>query len=286
MMILRVHLVILMLFPFFIQGTTIDITPISIPESVKETLSKLTYEIDGYGNIRVKVSNEKDISHLVQLKHAALNDFKQHGLYVHLPIHLGGIGSKLESIGFDLYQIDREKKEISYLFRNERAIPFLDSAFVTASIFIVRINKDGQRELLVIDEYDKKDLTVPAGSVEPGELAIDGIIREVEEEVGMVLSPDRIKLYSIRNRSFKDAKKNHVDFNYYAEVPFDTPVTVDNHEVLNYSWIPVGNIVNNSAKEFGKVFSSPYSEVIKSKNILGIQTKDANHQVVKLRNFS
>ena len=77
-----------------------------------------------------------------------------------------------------------------------------------------------------------------------------------------------------------------MDFNYYVEVPFDTLVKVDNHEVLNYTWTPVENIVNNSAKKFGKVFSSLYSDLIKSKNILGIQTKDANHQVVKLRDFS
>jgi 8-oxo-dGTP pyrophosphatase MutT (NUDIX family) len=222
---------------------------------------------------------------VTQVKQLATEDFKNRGIYITIPLIKGILATEIQKAGFELYALNREQETLTFLFRNGRAIPFLDTAFVTASIFITRMNKDGIQELLCINEYDKKDLTVPAGSIEAGELAIEGVMREVEEEIGIKLSPSDIKLYSIRNRTFKETGKNHVDFNYCVSVPYDTVVTVDEKEVLSYAWIPVAKIIDNTASAFDKVFSKLYADVIHSKiSAPGVVTNVSPiHNVVKVR---
>jgi 8-oxo-dGTP pyrophosphatase MutT (NUDIX family) len=275
------------LYSFFLfqaHSTTIDILKQEIPKVLHDELKDLSYTLDPYGNISIDIRDEAQIQKLRAVKHIAAETFQNKGVYVRLPLAKASLSDQIEGAGYELYQLDRHRKEITFLYRNGRAIPFVDTAFVTASIFIVRIDEEGNKQLLVINEYDKKDLTVPAGHVEGGELAINAVLRETKEEVGLDLNPADVRLYSVRNRTFKDTGRNHVDFNFFTIVPFDSVIKIDGKEVLSYIWVPLSEDALKSTNAFEKNFSSLYSDVINSTSEVGfIHMLNEAHCVVKLK---
>jgi 8-oxo-dGTP diphosphatase len=64
-------------------------------------------------------------------------------------------------------------------------------------VYIVRCSSDGQREVLLGTKgtgIGKGNLVAPGGKLEQGETAREAAAREVEEEVGLSLSPDDLAL--------------------------------------------------------------------------------------------
>ena len=266
------------------NSATISILQKEVPKGLQNALGDLSYNLDAYGNLSIEIKHKEQLHKLDNIKQVAETDFQNRGIYIRLPLTNASLGAEIERKGFELYQLDRSKKEITFLFRNGRAIPYVDTAFVTASIFIIRIDSQGNKQLLVIDEEDKKDLTVPAGCVDGGELALTAAIRETKEEIGLDLKPSDIKLYSIRNRTFKETNRNHVDFNFVTIVPFDSKINVDGKEVLNYTWIPLSEDALKTTKAFGKSLSPLYVDAIISCDDVGlIHMLNDTHFVVKLK---
>lgn len=99
------------------------------------------------------------------------------------------------------------------------------------------------------------------------------------------MAKNDVSLYSIRNRTFKESQKNHVDFNYYVDIPYDTTVTIDNREVIGYAWVPLSDITNKSVKKFEKSFSALYADLIIQEDFVGKITLLTNtHNLMKIKN--
>ncbi len=92
---------------------------------------------DTYENIRVcissKIDMEKFIPYIRVVKLEMERSYKKRGIYVHISIFEEKLGQELEGEGFKLYQLDRDKKTLIYLFSNNRAIPYIDTVFLTSS---------------------------------------------------------------------------------------------------------------------------------------------------------
>ena len=108
------------------------------------------------------------------------------------------------------------------------------------TVFIVRKNPDNdEKEWLVINEYDKADLTVVGGCVYDMELISEAEVRECEEEVGSKLKEKNLRLIRVSNIKIKAQNKNFIDFLFYVEVDFETAVSIDQKVVMNYKWVPL-----------------------------------------------
>ncbi|CAN5463281.1 hypothetical protein BH10PLA1_BH10PLA1_09050 [soil metagenome] len=81
-------------------------------------------------------------------------------------------------------------------------------------VMYVTRRRDGRDELLVFEHRDHPTagLQVPAGTVEPGEAAIDAARRELMEESGLVDLPlrGRIDVYEWLNPATRNLHRRHV----------------------------------------------------------------------------
>lgn len=254
-----------------LNTTTIDIADAPMPKELQDLLddsqyfkylkngnygmlSQSVWFTDPYHNLRLVLSDsalsqDDSTLRLIQQEIVAIVNlikslWTHHGCYVHFSHYkIHTVEQKILTEDFEPYDWDRNAKEMSYLFKNGRDIPHLDSAFITASIFIVRKNLCNLYELLIINENEKKDLTVPAGHINGGELSYQGLIREVIEEIGLKIEEHDLKLFHLRNGTgLGNGSQNHVDFTFYAKVPYETIIEVDGKEVSNFMWVPLNEI--------------------------------------------
>lgn len=103
--------------------------------------------------------------------------------------------------------------------------------------------RDGQRCVLLGEKQrglgDGK-VVAPGGKLEPGETALDAMVRELQEETGIELAPENLREVAIVNYTFPTqpslSQRSHV---FVAdEVPGDP---VDSDELRNW-WCPVNDV--------------------------------------------
>lgn len=259
-----------------IQGrTTIDIVPEPMPEVLKERLTASAYlemltdkesknscwYLDGYRNLKIRIAGEslssvEDAelikSEILQIKEILSNSWFMHGLYVYFPENKAHLIDSLLRNDFEREEWIHERKELGYIFRNGRGIPLLNSAFLTASVIVIRRDPEtNQRDVLFVNEPEKQHLTFPAGHVDRGELVISGALREINEETGLELNAEDLQLFQVRNETGLgvNGDKNHVDFTYYVEIPYETPIKVDGREVIGFAWVPLSTVSDFALNE-------------------------------------
>lgn len=77
----------------------------------------------------------------------------------------------------------------------------------------------------------------PGGHIEPGETIIDGIKREIEEEVGLTVEPVGILAWgeTIDNKNFH--RPSHFVYFHVHFKALSNEVTLDNFELQEYKWV-------------------------------------------------
>ncbi|MDP4009512.1 MAG: NUDIX domain-containing protein [Candidatus Shapirobacteria bacterium] len=77
----------------------------------------------------------------------------------------------------------------------------------------------------------------PGGHIEPGETIIDGVKREIEEEVGLTVEPIGILAWgeTIDNKNFH--RPSHFVYFHVHFKALDDKITLDNLELQEYKWV-------------------------------------------------
>lgn len=117
--------------------------------------------------------------------------------------------------------------------------------------------------------YEDGNYSVPAGHLEAGETIIAGIIRETQEEIGINLSEDNVKLCHVMHRSSEDPR-----ISLFFEVS---------------SWI--GEVINNEPDkcddlQWRDINNLPENTVKYVKNAIGFWQNSINHSVLGWSNGS
>ncbi len=127
--------------------------------------------------------------------------YKNHALYVHIPVRCGEFSDELESLGFKLCELNTDTKTVTYLYPNGRNIPELNYAYTSGMVCLLRTNpKSGVKEILIINEPLKAIANIIGGISERGEAPEDTAVREVHEEVGININKEKLKLVAVAIR--------------------------------------------------------------------------------------
>jgi 8-oxo-dGTP pyrophosphatase MutT (NUDIX family) len=271
-MYLKIAFVLLSL--YFSPTQALEMLQVSLPTEAEELIKQtgVSYSLDSYSNLKIELTTsdlsqqESIIKSFAQLVEILKNKWVMHAVYIHIPLSIAQPTMALEALGFKLYHLDKKSREVIYLFDNGRNIPNMNNGYGAAGIFIARINPNRQKEILVLSEYDKKELTIPGGCTDDVELATETVVRECKEEVGLDLDPKKLRLLRIKLAKIPASGRNFFGFHFYTEVPYDTAVNINNGdkkgEVSTYSWVPIDDLKNPEFTFDGKKFAKIYRVIL------------------------
>jgi mutator protein MutT len=116
---------------------------------------------------------------------------------------------------------------------------------------------------------------VPAGHIELGEQPTECIIREAQEEIGILLSKEEIELVHTMYR-IQDKEENRVDFFFLAEKWSGEIKNMEPNKCDDIRWYPLSNLPENltphtrvaiTALQNGEISSElPFSEEFRDPN--------------------
>lgn len=238
-----------------------------IPQDIGTTLNQYSFSINEYGNLLIDFEkvDDRTIEDLKSIKDSIEKNWDKRGIIISIPVMIGQSVQALEDIGFELYLLDTGTKRISYIFRNKRAIPDIHIGFTAANIFIYRNNPvTRQKEILIVSEYDKTALTVPAGCSNKGELTIETVLREALEEVGLHLNPANISLAFVSNKIGADGSVQ-VNMGFEIMLSNDVEISIDNKEIINYAWVELSKLQDKNFMMFGKKLWPSYYKMLFNK---------------------
>lgn len=119
--------------------------------------------------------------------------------------------------------------------------PILESV---AKVLVV--NEKSEALILTVGEYKerpdksfKPDL--PGGLVDPGESELVAVVRELQEESGIVAEPDLFKLVYAKTEPFVLENKSVTKTLYLLSLTATPEVTIS-WEHAKYEWVPLGEL--------------------------------------------
>lgn len=126
---------------------------------------------------------------------------------------------------------------------------------------VLVINERSEALILTVGDYKghpeksyKPDL--PGGLVDPGETELVAVVRELEEETGIVADPELFKLAYAKTEFFADENKSVSKFLYLLTLT-ETPEVNISWEHSEYKWIPLDGLTSSVA------FKPFYDEAIR-----------------------
>ena len=84
--------------------------------------------------------------------------------------------------------------------------------------------------------------SLPAGHLEDGETIRQALVREVKEEIGIIIKPDDIVLVHTMHRKEEDIR---VDLFFTANSYQGNPTNAEPEKCDDLSWFPQGNLPDN-----------------------------------------
>ena len=116
---------------------------------------------------------------------------------------------------------------------------------------VLVVNQHNELLVLTIGEYKhrpdrsfKPDL--PGGMVDPGETERNAVVRELREETGVVLSPERFDLVYAKTEFFSKENKSVSKFLYLVFLT-ETPEVLLSWEHAAYRWVPLSDLTSSVA---------------------------------------
>ncbi len=137
---------------------------------------------------------------------------------------------------------------------------------VSASYLFLR----KENEILILRRqgsgYYDNWYSVPAGHVEAGELPIGALIREVREEVGIVIAPEDIKFAHMMYRSKLDDTGERVDLFFEVKKWRGEITNVEPDKCSELRWISIDVLPENTIRFVKEAILNykngiPYSEI-------------------------
>lgn len=94
--------------------------------------------------------------------------------------------------------------------------------------------------------YEDGKYSMVAGHVEPNETFTQCIIREAEEEAGIILKPEYLKVVHVMHRNSRTVENNErVDVFHLAEQWDGEVINKEPHKCDDLSWFDLDNIPDN-----------------------------------------
>jgi 8-oxo-dGTP diphosphatase len=87
--------------------------------------------------------------------------------------------------------------------------------------------------------YEDGRLSVVAGHVEPGESVTRAALREIREEVGLALAPERLQVVGVMHRKSEDER---VDFFLACRLAHEEPRNCEPGRCSELRWVPLGDL--------------------------------------------
>ncbi|MEZ5823231.1 MAG: NUDIX hydrolase [Geminicoccaceae bacterium] len=106
--------------------------------------------------------------------------------------------------------------------------------------------------LLVLRESYRRGLGLPAGGRKPGESALANAVRELHEEVGIMLQPDKLVMLSEVSFASEGRQIHNSFFEAFLDEPPD-PV-VDQREIVWAGWMEVEAITADEAQRGLRIY--------------------------------
>lgn len=150
---------------------------------------------------------------------------------------------------YTFHHLDHSKNQfVFYKWNNptlDNKVPDYATAIGGARAMV--LTEDETKVLFVYEEaYNKKLWRYPSGGVNKGELAIDCMLRELNEELGIKLENITIKLVGGYNqKSARYGEINDYFYTFVVNIPIGTQIKPDGHEVLGARWLDVNDVLSD-----------------------------------------
>ena len=110
--------------------------------------------------------------------------------------------------------------------------------------------------------YFDGNYSLPAGHLEGNETFIQGLVREVKEEIGVVLAPVDLKLVHTMNRMIPDNER--ADFFFTAEKWQGEPKIMEPEKCDDLRWFDLNNLPKNIVPYIRQAINSILNNIIYS----------------------
>lgn len=111
--------------------------------------------------------------------------------------------------------------------------------------------------------YCDGKLTLPSGHVEKGESISMAAIRELEEETGLEITLDQVKLKHIMHRIIPDYP-DYVDFYFKITKYYGSPKNCEPHKCAEIIWSSIDNLPNDVIDHVRKAIELGKKKVLQS----------------------
>jgi len=119
-----------------------------------------------------------------------------------------------------------------------------DRFTMIAAVYLLFIRED---KILMIRRfqtgYADGEYSLPAGHVEDNESLTDSLIREAQEEVGILLESKDIRLAQVMHRKSNDIR---LDFFFVTNKEGVTPKNMEPHKADDMQWYPLSALPTNT----------------------------------------
>ncbi|MGW5003170.1 NUDIX domain-containing protein [Streptomyces hydrogenans] len=121
---------------------------------------------------------------------------------------------------------------------------------------VVAVTDDG-RVLLIKRGWDPYEghWALPGGHVDRGETGLRAAVRELEEETGVRVTEDELRLVGVWDQSDRDPRGRYVTVTYLAAVPADTRATAGD-DARDARWWPLSDLPERLAFDHADILAA------------------------------
>lgn len=192
------------------------------------------------------IAPENLTGHLSIFVASLKDEVKEKPFIIEVPHAKAAALDAIKKAGFMFYHGNNDKTE--WIFKNNSSIPESYTSHIGGGV-VIRKNDE---ILVIIEKTRPQFLGIPGGTADFGELTRFTAIRELKEEVNLVVSADDLKLIAVINQTNTNRfGANNASFYY----------TIDHSKVS-------GELIPNS-NEVEAAFYVPLQDIIEQKTIKG-----------------
>ncbi|MGW6247948.1 NUDIX domain-containing protein [Streptomyces roseolus] len=121
---------------------------------------------------------------------------------------------------------------------------------------VVALTEDG-RVLLIKRGWDPYEghWALPGGHVDHGETGLRAAVRELEEETGVRVTEDELRLVGVWDQPDRDPRGRYVTVTYLATVPADTQATAGD-DARDARWWPLPGLPERLAFDHADILAA------------------------------
>ncbi|MFH9958986.1 NUDIX domain-containing protein [Streptomyces roseolus] len=121
---------------------------------------------------------------------------------------------------------------------------------------VVAVTDDG-RVLLIKRGWDPYEghWALPGGHVDRGETSLRAAVRELEEETGVRVTEDELRLVGVWDQPDRDPRGRYVTVTYLATVPADTQATAGD-DARDARWWPLTDLPERLAFDHADILTA------------------------------